>query len=124
MENLLIKKAEKTPSIEFNINGELRIEGRSIPENSIEFYQKAIVWLTEFRFTRPSKVNLHVTLEYFNTSSGKLLLSLFKHLELLRLDGTDTKIHWYYNESDEDMNEAGQDFSCHIKLPFTYVQLA
>ena len=123
MENLLLKKTDKTPSIEFHTDGELKIEGRSIPENSIEFYQKAFVWITEYRYSRPSKLNLHVNLEYFNSSSGKLLLSLFKQLELIRSEGVDAKIHWYYNENDEDMNEAGQDFGSLVKLPFKYIQL-
>jgi hypothetical protein len=123
MENLMINKTEKTPSINLNINGQLRIEGRSIPENSIGFYETPIAWLFEFRRTRPAKVELHVSLEYFNTSSGKLLLSLFRHVELLKMDGADAKIFWYYNENDEDMSEAGQDFESIIKLPFKYVQL-
>ncbi len=123
MENLTINKTEKTPSIDFSINGQLRIEGRSIPENSIGFYEKPIAWLEEYRRTRPAKVELHISLEYFNTSSGKLLLSLFRHTELLKMDGTDVKIFWYYNEHDEDMTEAGQDFESIVKLPFKYVQL-
>jgi hypothetical protein len=123
MENLLIFKAEKTPAIDFKTNGELRIEGRSIPENSIAFYQVPIAWLSEYRFTKPAKVDLHVNLEYFNSSSGKLLLSLFKQVEQLKNDGVEAKIHWYYNENDEDMSEAGQDFESIIKLPFNYVHL-
>ena len=53
MENLLIEKSEKTPYVEFNINGELRIEGRSIPEDSRAFYQGALNWLHEFRKINP-----------------------------------------------------------------------
>jgi hypothetical protein len=123
MADLVLNKTEKTPSIEFKLNGELRIEGRSIPENSIGFYEVPIAWLSDFRHTRPAKVNLHVNLEYFNTSSGKLLLSLFRQIELLKLDGADAKIFWYYNENDSDMSEAGQDFESIVKLPFKYVQL-
>jgi hypothetical protein len=82
-----------------------------------------IAWLSEYRFTKPAKVDLHVNLEYFNSSSGKLLLSLFKQVEQLKNDGVEAKIHWYYNENDEDMSEAGQDFESIIKLPFNYVHL-
>jgi hypothetical protein len=123
MENLLINKTDKTPSIKFNTDGELRIEGRSIPENSIEFYQGVISWLTEFKKTNPKKIDLHVSLEYFNSSSGKLLLILFRHLEQIKKEGYDAKIYWYHVENDEDMAEAGQDYESIIKLPFKYVQV-
>ena len=123
MENLLINKTDKTPSIKFNTDGELRIEGRSIPENSIEFYQGVISWLTEFKKTNPKKIDLHVSLEYFNSSSGKLLLILFRHLEQIKKEGYDAKVYWYHVKNDEDMAEAGQDYESIIKLPFKYVQL-
>jgi hypothetical protein len=40
MENLTIEGTAKTPTVEFNASkGILELKGRSIPENSIEFYK-------------------------------------------------------------------------------------
>ena len=123
MENLLIEKSEKTPYVEFNINGELRIEGRSIPEDSRAFYQGALNWLHEFRKINPQKVTLHIRLTYFNTSSSKLILSTFRMLEQFDDVGIATNIYWYHEEDDEDMIEAGNDYKTIVKLPFHFVQV-
>ena len=39
MDNLTIEGSAKTPTVEFEGVGKLLIKGRSIPENSIEFYK-------------------------------------------------------------------------------------
>jgi hypothetical protein len=123
MENLLVKKTDKAPSVNFSTNGELRIEGRSIMENSLGFYEILVSWLMEFKKTTPRKITLHVNLEYFNSSAGKLLLILFKQLEQIRLEGYDVCIQWYHSDKDEDMAEAGQNYESILKIPFKYVQL-
>ena len=46
---------------------------------------------------------VQVQLEYFNTSSSKCLLDLFKKLEAL----DSLSVHWYFDSDDEDMLEAG-----------------
>jgi hypothetical protein len=60
-------------------------------------------------------------LEYFNTSSSKCILDLFKKLE--RLDGTEVSINWYFEEDDEDMEEAGEDYQAIINLPFKMIEV-
>lgn len=39
MENLIIESALKSPEVKFNINGELLIAGKSIPEDPILYYK-------------------------------------------------------------------------------------
>ena len=124
MENLFIKASDKTPAIEFNVSGELRISGRSIPENSYEFYQPVISWLENFKKANVKSAVLHVNLEYFNTSSSKVLLSVFRNLEHLRELGVDTNVYWYHSEDDEDITEAGKGYQCLVKIPFRFVELA
>jgi hypothetical protein len=118
MQNLLIEKSERTPSVEFYANGKLTLEGRSIPENALEFYEEIIEWVKELKKTKPEKVELHVKLEFFNTSTSKLLLHLFKQLDLFKKDGVEAEIHWYHEKGDDDMLEAGDDYKSILKLPF------
>jgi hypothetical protein len=122
MEEVKIEKGQRTPAIDFNKKGELRIEGRSTPENSVEFYEPLIVWIKEFKKTRPANLNLHVSLEFFNTSSGKLLINIFKLIEKFKNDSLEPNIFWYYDESDEDMFQAGKDYQSIIRIPFHIVQ--
>ncbi|MFN4811466.1 MAG: SiaC family regulatory phosphoprotein, partial [Bacteroidota bacterium] len=49
METLLIEGSAKTPTIKFDAEqGIIEIKGRSIPENSIEFYKPLIDWLEKY----------------------------------------------------------------------------
>jgi hypothetical protein len=123
MNDLIIAKGEKTPSIEFYTNGELRIEGRSAPENSVEFYQSVAAWLKDFEETTPVKTTLHVKLEYFNSSSSKAIFSLFKQLEQIEKAGFETTVYWYHDNDDADMLEAGHYYKKVIKLPFYFANL-
>jgi len=122
MENIKKEKGQRTPAVDFNKNGELRIEGRSTPENALEFYEVLIAWLKDFKKTKPANLNLHVSLEFFNTSSGKLLINMFKLIEKFKNDGFEPNIFWYYDEVDEDMFQAGQDYQSIVRTPFHVVQ--
>ncbi len=124
MENLQIEKGRTTPAVIFNTNGELRIEGNSICENSLDFYTPTLEWLKEFERTNPKKITFHVNLEYFNSSSSLLLIKLFSMLNQIGKSGTETNIIWYYPEEDEDMIEAGQNFSRIAKLPFNFCSVS
>ena len=64
-------------------------------------------------------------LEYFNTSSSKCILDVFKKLENLHNKSVaEVIINWYYEEDDEDMLEAGEDYQSILKLPFKMVEVS
>ncbi len=121
MEDLNLEGTAKTPTIDFKSNGELLIKGRSIPENSIEFYKPIIDWISDYGNSPQSDTAVNIQLEYFNTSSSKCILDVFKKLE--SLSDTAVKIKWYYEEDDEDMLEAGEDYEAIIDLPFEMVEV-
>ena len=120
MENLVIEGTPKTPTIKFNPEeGKLLIQGRSIPENSIDFYKPLVDALDNY--TGAAKVD--IVLEYFNTSSSKCILDVFKKLEKIKSDGNEVEIRWHYEEDDEDMLEAGEDYQAIINIPFKMVEV-
>jgi hypothetical protein len=124
MEKLVIEGTPKTPSVNFDADkGHVEIRGRSIPENSIDFYKPMMDWLDNFSKTPTSKTNVHIQLEYFNTSSSKCILDVFKKLEALHKGGSDVLINWYYEEDDEDMLEAGEDYQAIIAVPFKMIEV-
>lgn len=120
MEDIKIAPTQKTPSVSFSATGNLELKGRSIPENSLEFYKPLIDWLDKYNGTAPGETNVHIQLEYFNTSSSKCLLDLFKRLESL----SKVVIHWYYEQDDEDMLEAGEDYEAIVSVPFKMIEIA
>lgn len=124
MKDLVINGEAKTPTINFNFNnGELLVSGRSIPENSVEFYEPIIAWLDEYKSSDGSGLNINIKLEYFNTSSSKCILDLFKKLEELRESKKEIAIKWYFEADDEDMEEAGQDFQAIINVPMELISV-
>ncbi|HET6246030.1 MAG: DUF1987 domain-containing protein [Bacteroidetes bacterium] len=124
MESISIEGTAKTPTIKFeHNNGFLEIKGRSIPENSIEFYKPLIDWLEKYSTSPKSDTNVNIQLEYFNTSSSKCILDVFKKLESIHNKGSQIVINWYYEEDDEDMLEAGEDYQAIINIPFKMIQL-
>lgn len=124
MEILNIEGSPKTPTVTLNpTTGILDIKGRSIPENSIEFYRPIVEWLDEYGNAPASATVFNVKLEYFNTASSKCILDVFKKLENIKKSGADVTINWHYEEDDEDMLEAGEDYASIIKVPFKMITL-
>ncbi len=120
MSNLIINDSIKTPSISFaGANGLLEIKGKSIPENSLEFYRPVFEWLDSYSQSPAPSTKFKVALEYFNTSSSKCLLDILRRLETLNGSGkSNVQVEWYYDSDDEDMLEAGEDYKAIVKLPF------
>lgn len=123
MENLILEGSPKTPTVNFNATtGVLELKGRSIPENSIEFYKPIYDWVDNYMQVAKPETTVNVVLEYFNTSSSKCILDFFKKLEALNNSGkTKVTIHWHYEEDDEDMLEAGEDYQAIISVPFKMI---
>jgi hypothetical protein len=126
MDSINIEGTPKTPTISFDANtGVIEIKGRSIPENSIEFYKPLVDWLDKFADVAQGTVNVNIQLEYLNTSSSKCILDVFKKLENLQnKNRAEVVINWYYEEDDEDMLEAGEDYQSILKIPFNMVEMA
>lgn len=125
MEKFTLEGTPKTPTINFDLGtGVLEIKGRSIPENSIEFYKPLIDNLEKYGTNPKSATTVNVQLEYFNTSSSKCILDVFKKLESIHKGGSSVTINWHYEEDDEDMLEAGEDYQAIISVPFKMVQVA
>lgn len=120
MNDLLVEGTAKTPFINFKFDqGTLEISGRSIPENSIEFYQSVYSWIEAYAKQPKPTTIVKIQLEYFNTSSSKCVLDVFRKLEMLQKSGkSEVKVMWMYEEEDEDMMEAGDDYKAIVNLPF------
>ncbi|HUX54442.1 MAG TPA: DUF1987 domain-containing protein [Williamwhitmania sp.] len=124
MEFMNIEGTPKTPTITLNPeSGIIEIKGRSIPENSIEFYKPIVDWLEDYAKAPKEKTVVNIQLEYFNTSSSKCILDVFKKLENLKKGKNDIVVNWYYEEDDEDMLEAGEDYESIIKVPFKMIEI-
>lgn len=123
MENLILEGTEDTPSVVLDYSkAEFVFSGRSLPEDVNAFYQPVFEWLDRFEQSPIPSSSFQFKLEYFNTASSKVLLDILSRLESIRNDKScDLKVHWYYMESDEDMQEAGEEYKELVELPFELI---
>ena len=118
MRSLSIAATTKTPQIEYDAQqNQLTLSGRSIPENAVDFYRPVLDWTHCLEAETP--LTVVVQLEYFNTSSSKCLLDLFKRLET----SSEVSIKWHFDADDEDMLEAGEDYDHIVSVPFTFIEV-
>jgi len=122
MSDIDIKGTLKTPTILFNVaNNYLLIEGRSTLENPAKFYKPLILKLKASLKTSSGKMVVDFKLEYFNTTSSLAILDVLKHLQSLNTTKNKVIINWYYDVDDEDLLEAGEDYSTILKHPFNLI---
>ena len=117
------EQSPKTPLINFDPStGVFELRGKSVPENSVIYYKPLFDWV-ELYVQNPAKsTTFNVQLDYFNTSSAKCIVDIFKKMELISKNGKgEVLINWMYNEPDEDMLEAGEDYKSIIKIPFNLI---
>lgn len=124
MDTLIIKNTNKfAPSIYFDADsGKFNITGRSILDNSAEFYKPVIDFVLKYKANPCPKTEVNISLEYFNTSSSRCLYELLIIFSEIYKSGKDVLANWYYYEIDEDSLELGHDFQYSTGLPFSYLQ--
>lgn len=117
MEIINLEGTEDTPKIILDKgNGIFEISGRSLPEDSAEFYQPVLDWLESYAKDPNPSSEFVFKLEYFNTASSKLILDVLSKIE----EVANAKVQWYFHEDDEDMEEAGEEFSELVEIDFEF----
>ncbi|MCO5260070.1 MAG: DUF1987 domain-containing protein [Crocinitomicaceae bacterium] len=121
--NFAVEGTPKTPEVNLDGNsGVVLLRGRSIPENSIDFFQPIYSWIDKYSDNPNPTTTLQIRLEYFNTSSSKCILDLFRKFE--KINGkSKVVVEWYFETDDEDMEEAGEDYQAIVELPFTMIEV-
>ncbi len=110
MKNLIIKASKDTPSVEFQTNGILSLDGKSYPENASEFYEQITFWIEEYFFHHePQDTTISFNLTYFNFSSFQILLEIFETFEA-HSESSNIIINWFYVENDDSSLEDGENF--------------
>lgn len=123
MEDLKIEGSWKSPHVTLRANGEFEIWGRSLPENVIDVYTPVFEWLDGYSKQAAPETKVDVKLEYFNTSSSKLLYEIFKRFENLNKSGNKITVNWYFESDDLDLEEEGKMFAQLVDVPVNMVSV-
>jgi hypothetical protein len=123
MESLFIESTKKTPEVNFNANGALKVKGRSIPEDPSKFYDVLLLWVTEYANHPQSVTVVNVELEYFNSGTSKALLNILRILCELKNKGDEVNINWYYETGDDDIYERGEYYSSILDTKFKFIEV-
>ncbi len=123
MKDLIIEKTNSTPGVNFNpTTGHLKIEGRSIPENPGDFYDRLVEWIEQYYKSPAEITRFDLNLEYVNSGSSKYLLGIFRLLKKKQDEGHQCVINWYYEEDDEAIYSLGEHYKTSVKLPFNLIE--
>ena len=116
MDALKIDQTDDTPGITLNKSkGTFEITGRSLPEDSADFYEPVLSWMRAYSKSPNEKTVFDFKLEYSNTASSKYIHEVLKILQ--NIPGAE--VNWWFHKDDEDLEEMGLEFSEQVEIPFT-----
>lgn len=103
--SLHIEKEQYTPLIHFiSEENKLIIEGKSISEDPLNFFDPLFKWTEEF-IASPFELTVDINLEYFNTASSKMIYDFVQNIFGASIK---PKFIWRFMEDDEDIEEYGE----------------
>lgn len=122
MEALIITKTIDTPEICLNkASGKFEFLGKSLPEDVSAFYAPVLNWIQVYSENPNPETVVAFKMKYFNTASSKIILDILLKLEEIKQNGNNILVEWHHGENDEDMKEAGEEYSEMVEVPFKFI---
>jgi len=124
MDQLVLEPKAKTPLINFDgKSGLMEMKGMSCSENSLEFYKPVLDWVEKYGKSPVGATTVNIEFKYFNTSSAKCILDVLEKFANIYNMGNNVVFNWNYENNDEEMLEAGENFSEILGIPFNIKEL-
>lgn len=121
MDSLVIRGGENSPTIILNKQeNNFLISGRSLPEEVMSFYAPVMDWLENYVTDPNDKTVFKLKLDYINSASQRAIQEILTILEKIKEQGRDIEIDWYFMVDDDEMKEAGEEYSEIIDIPFNF----
>jgi hypothetical protein len=123
MEELKFAPTKNTPEIILNPEGKIKIRGRSIHENAADFFAPVEEWVSGYILSPANVTSVDMSLEYFNSASAKIFISLLQKITYVTLKHKKFVINWFYEEGDEDILERGEYFASILDVPVNFIKI-
>jgi hypothetical protein len=122
MEVIDISPTEITPKVVLNKQkGFFLIQGKCLPEDVKSFYNPIIEWFEKYQVTPNETTNIILDFDYFNTASSKMILIILSKLREIFKQVKKVEVTWKYPQYDLELEEAGEEFSDLLNIPFNFV---
>lgn len=123
MSKLFIEAKRNSPEIDFdNISGIYTIKGNSFQEDSTQFYNNILDWVSQNNF--PKKTKFIFTLDYISSRSVANLYQLVEKIAEHKKNGGEVEIIWEYEEDEDNILGVGEKFQTLSNLPFKFKEIA
>ena len=111
MQDLYIAPEKDKPEVDFKFSRHhLALRGESFPENALAFYGPIISSLMDYLgATRDQDITVDIELRYFNSSSTKILLNMFRMFDQASSNDNKVFLNWYHDPEDDTVLEFGND---------------
>lgn len=115
MEKLYLASNYEAPEVNLDAQANIfTIEGRSLIENPVAFYQPVLEWLKKYAQEPNELTEVLFKLKYFNSASSKFILQIILALDKIHKAGNKVIVHWYYLPEDEEMKETGEEYRDYV----------
>ncbi len=121
LEIIKIEPTKVTPQV-LCLEGHIEIRGRSISENSTDFYRPLASWVDSYVEKTEVRTRVIFAFDFINTASTKWIYSIVKRLALYPNVREMVSIEWYYEKGDDDQYELGQIIHSFIDCPFIFYE--
>ncbi|MDN0081143.1 DUF1987 domain-containing protein [Crenobacter sp. SG2305] len=113
MQNVYLAATSATPEVDFRFDSHrMSLKGESYPENAQAFYGPLLDAVGSYLAAcRGANIQIDVQLAYFNSSSTKLLMSLFEQFNQAALAGNHVVVNWFHDEEDDTILEFGEEIA-------------
>jgi len=113
MQDLHIPAERDKPAIDFTFSKHhLSLSGESFPENALAFYGPVVSALMAYLGeTKNTPITVDIELRYFNSSSTKILLNIFRMLDQASTNGNTVTLNWRHDPEDDTIAEFGADIA-------------
>lgn len=119
MEKWTIDATDRSPLVLLDRQDSfLRIEGRSYPEEGMDFFEPILVRFKTLENSDNPIRTVHIRLEYYNSATSKAISELFQCLSQAKARGNDVRVIWEYDEDDEGIQEDIEMFIDTFDLQF------
>jgi len=114
-----LQETDDLPLVILDAQNEIfRVSGRVLPEDGNLFFEPILKWIAEYALKPNKNTEFFFKLDYYNSSTARMLAKMILELECIVETGNDVKVVWQFAEDDEVIEERGEELKSITDLPF------